>query len=70
MFVRELVDPVLREALAILFAGGIKGAAKKGMRQFEHLMGDYVREYAAICNWLGLARGQNLVPGLARYADR
>ncbi len=70
VFVRELADPVLREALAILFAGGIKGAARKGMRQVDRLLGDYVREYAAICTWLGLGRGQALVPGLAQYADK
>ena len=70
LFVRELEDPVMREALAILFAGGIKGAARKGMRQFEHLMGDYAREYASICTWLGLSRGKNLAPGLARYLDK
>jgi hypothetical protein len=43
--VRELRDPPFRESLAIIFGGGIEGARTHGMARYQHLMGDFVRQY-------------------------
>jgi hypothetical protein len=61
VLVRELRDPALREALAIVFGGGIEGARSHGMRTFERMMGDYVRRYLDVLRWLGVER-VNLFP--------
>jgi len=53
---REMRDPVVRESLAIILGGGIEGARQHGMAAYEHLMGDYFRQYLAWCDWLGLGR--------------
>ena len=68
VFARELEDPVLRESLAIIFGGGIEGA-RSGMRQYEHMMGDFVRQYLLYTDWLGINRGESLAKGLARFVE-
>ncbi len=65
---RELEDPALRESLAIILGGGIEGA-RVGMRRFERLMGDYVRQYLAHMDWLGIHRGEQFPKGLAQYLE-
>ena len=69
IFIRELKDPVVRESLAIILGGGIEGARTHGMQSFNHLMGDFVRQYVAYCNWLGLKRGKMLPRALAQYLE-
>lgn len=68
--IRELVDPVLRESLAIIFGGGIDGARRHGMAAWQHLMGDYCRQYLAWCDWLGLQRRAMYPKQLAQYLDK
>ncbi len=70
LMLRELRDPVLRESLAIIFGGGIDGARSRGMAQFEHLIGDYLRQYLAWCDWLGLKRRKGLAPELQNYLEK
>jgi hypothetical protein len=67
VLVRELRDPVLREALAIVFGGSIEGARGEGMRTFERMMGDYVRRYLDVLRWLGVERGAMFPQDLSRY---
>jgi hypothetical protein len=67
VLVRELRDPVLREALAIVFGGSIEGARDEGMRTFERMMGDYVHRYLDVLRWLGVERGAVLPQDLSRY---
>ncbi|MEJ2131885.1 MAG: hypothetical protein P8Y95_09765 [Gammaproteobacteria bacterium] len=68
-FGRELRDPVLREALAIIFAGGVDGAAAQGMDEVEHMLGDWLRYYHACCSWLGIDRTRMVHPLLAQYLE-
>jgi len=56
VLVRELKDPVLREALAIIFGGGIEGARGEGMHTFNRMMRDYVKRYLDVLKWLGVER--------------
>jgi hypothetical protein len=68
IFARELKDKVLREALAIVFAGGLEHAATEGMAEYERMMRDFVRTYVGTCEWLGVKRDPAMMPGgLARY---
>ena len=69
-FARDLRDPVLKEALAIIFGGGIPGARREGMEVFAELMRDYVKTHFELCRWLGVARNPaGLPPPLNEYAD-
>jgi hypothetical protein len=68
IFARELKDKVLREALAIVFAGGLEHAATEGMAEYERMMRDFVRTSVGTCEWLGVKRDPAMMPGgLARY---
>ncbi len=68
-FARDLADPALREALAIVFGRGIAGARGKGTATFEGLMRDYVRTHFAYCRWLDLPRSpETLPPALKAFA--
>lgn len=69
IFVRELKDPVVRESLAIILGGGIEGARTIGMQRFYRLMGDFVRQYCAYCDALGLKRSKMLPKSLTRYLE-
>ena len=70
VLLRELRDPVLKEALAIVFGRGIAGASGVGMATFERMMSDYARRYFAALEWLGVER-KTLVPEeLNRWAQR
>ncbi len=70
IFLRELKDPVMRECLAIILGGGIEGARTHGMASFERLMGDYVRQYYAYCDWLGLQRSKMIPQQYSRYLEK
>ena len=54
MFNRDLRDPVLREALAIIFGGGIPGARGEGMHVFYEMLDEYVQELLDACQYLRL----------------
>ncbi|MCY4094458.1 MAG: hypothetical protein OXG05_04945 [Gammaproteobacteria bacterium] len=54
MFNRDLRDPVLREALAIVFGGGIAGARNEGMLVFYEMLDEYVQELLDACQYLRL----------------
>ena len=68
VFERELKDPVLREALAIIFGGGIEGA-QSGMRQYERMMGDFARQYLANMEHIGVRREEGFPPALAKFME-
>ncbi len=71
MFDRDLRDPVLREALAIIFGGGIPGARKEGMAVFYEMLDAYVQEFLRACVYLRLPVTINQLPKVfqkdARY---
>lgn len=68
VFARELHDHVLREALAVVFAGGIEEAATVGMAEYERMMRDFMASYRARAEWLGVKRKPETMPGsLVRY---
>ena len=69
-FARDLRDPVLKEALAIIFGGGIDGARRQGMEVYHALMRDYVDTHLAYCAWLDIPRNPAaLPPPLSEYVD-
>ena len=66
----ELKDPVLWEALAIIFGGGL-GNISAGMEVVRDLQQQYVEEYLARMQWAGIGKTeQNLSPDLAVYLRR
>lgn len=70
IFARELKDPVLREALAIIFGGGIEGARGAGMETYHAMMRDFMKRYLDSCRWLGIPRNIEMMPkGMARYVE-
>ena len=58
----DLADPALREALAIIFGGGIDGARRHGMEIFHDLMRDYLRTHLDYCRWLDVPRRVEAMP--------
>ncbi|MFQ5934069.1 MAG: hypothetical protein ACE5KI_05445 [Dehalococcoidia bacterium] len=68
LLIKDLEDPVLPEALAVIFGGGVKGA-KRGMHQVRQLMGDFVNHYLSCSDWLGLNRRGSIPPELAKYLE-
>lgn len=58
---RDEKDPVLWEALACVFGGGVRGM-DKGMEIVATLRRDYVREYVARLLWIGIDRRETLAP--------
>ena len=68
VFVRELNDPVLKEALAIIFGGGIEGA-RSGMLQYERMMGDFARQYLANMEYIGVPREAGFPQELAKLME-
>lgn len=60
---RELKDHVLPEALAIVFAGGLENAGSEGMATYRRMMRDTMTEYLGICEWLGIERNLDTIPG-------
>jgi len=66
---RDLHDPVLKEALAVIFGGGIAKARGRGMETHREMMRDYVATYLGYCQWLGVPRDpMRLPPPLNEYA--
>ena len=68
VLVRELRDPVLREALSIVFAGGVAHAATQGAQIYRHMMRDYLRRYLDTLKWLGVERTTLFPEELAQYS--
>ncbi len=69
MMAAELEESTMRPALAIIFGGGIKGGRTLGMETYLHLVGDFVRNYVAVCDWLGVPRDEMLHPLLKKYLE-
>jgi hypothetical protein len=66
---RELKDPVLREALAIVFAGSLEDAATAGLAGYDRMMREFMGRYLDACRWLGVERDpRTMPPRLAQYA--
>ena len=65
----ELNDSVLRSAAAIVFGGGIEGGRQEGMATYLNMVGDFVRDYLALCEWLGVPRTERLHPNLKKYLE-
>ena len=68
VFERELADPALKEALAVIFGAVIEGA-RIGMRQFERMMGDFARQYLSNMEYIGVRRETGFPQGLAKYME-
>jgi hypothetical protein len=69
MMAAELEESALKPALAIIFGGGIAGGRTIGMQTYLHLVGDFIRNYLGICDWLGVPRTDNLHPLLQKYLE-
>ena len=67
IYARELKDPALREALAIVYGGGIEGARGDGMRQAMAVFRAWINHYLECCDYIGVPRRTTLHPGLAKY---
>ena len=66
----ELKDPVLWEALAIIFGGGLENISA-GMDVVKDLQQRYIEEYLARMEWVGIPKTEkNLSPVLAAYLRR
>ena len=65
---RDLRDPVLKEALAVVFGGGVARAGR-GLAVYGDMMRDYVATYLDYCRWLGVPRDPARLPSpLSEYA--
>ena len=66
----EMKDPVLWEALAIIFGGGLDNISE-GMEVVRGLQQRYIEEYLARMQWAGVPKTEeNLSPALAPYLRR
>jgi len=65
----ELEETTMKPALAIVFGGGIAGGRTVGMETYLRLVGDFVRNYLAVCEWLGVPRAEMLHPLLKKYLE-
>ena len=59
---RDFSDPVLKEALAIVFGGGIAGARRHGMEVFHDLMREFLKTHLDYCRWLDVPRNPDAWP--------
>ncbi len=59
---RDFSDPVLKEALAIVFGGGIAGARRHGMEIFNDLMREFLKTHLDYCRWLDVPRNPDAWP--------
>ena len=67
---QELKDPVLWEALAIIFGGGLANISA-GMEVVKDLQQRYIEDYLARMAWVGVPRTEaNLSPALKEYLRR
>jgi len=68
--VRDLRDPVLKEALSIIFGAGINGVNKDGLDTFYEMLDTYVKEYLELCAWLKLDRKLEQMPTIFQADKR
>ncbi len=67
---REMADHVLREALCIVFAGGLKKAPDQGYAIYQKMQRDFMRDYVGTCEWLGIKRDPAMLPeAMADYLE-
>lgn len=62
IWAREMTDHVLREALCIVFAGGLEQASTAGYAEFRQMQRDFMRDYMSSCDWLGVQRDPAMMP--------
>jgi hypothetical protein len=65
----ELRESVTRSAMAIILGGGIERGRTIGMETYLHLVGEFVRDYMAVSEWLGVPRANRLNPRLQKYLE-
>jgi hypothetical protein len=65
---RDERDPVLWEALACVFGGGVRGM-DAGMATVARLRRDYVRDYLRILSWIGIDHRPTLAPNFAKVLE-
>ena len=70
LFNRDLRDPTLREALAIIFGGGIAGARNQGMYTFYDMLDEYVETFLAAGRDLGLPVAIERLPAIFQKDKR
>jgi hypothetical protein len=66
--VQDERDPVLWEALAIVFGGGVR-QIDEGMQVVRRLRRDYLERYLALLKWVGVDRRERLNKELARNLE-
>lgn len=65
---RDLRDPVLNEALAVIFGGGVENMGE-GMKIVQAMQQDFVRTYVDRCKQAGLDRSKMLMPPFQMILD-
>ncbi|PKB82827.1 MAG: hypothetical protein BZY88_03535 [SAR202 cluster bacterium Io17-Chloro-G9] len=64
---REMKDPVLWEAMAIVFGGGVRHMTE-GMETVKVLQKQYIEQYLARMRWIGVDKNiENMAPELAAF---
>ena len=64
----ENADPVLWEALAVIFGGGVKGM-DEGMARVRELQRDWMRDYLRYMKVCGVDRSERLIPPFQMMLD-
>ena len=68
--VQDMKDPVLWEALAIIFGGGVANISE-GMEIVNRFKQEYIEQYLTRMQWAGIGKTEdNLAPDLAVYLRR
>ena len=70
IWAREMRDHVLKEALCIVFAGGLEKAGDEGFAEYQRMQRDFMRDYLGTCEWLGVKRDPAMLPGsMAEFVE-
>lgn len=62
----DLRDPVLQEALAVIFGGGVRGAYTRGLARYQGFLRDFTATYLALCQHLDVPRDPARLPAPLR----